>query len=126
MHQAAPNIEEIFFAALEIEGRDARSAFLDQVCGDPELRRRVERLLARDVQASGFLESPAAPPTVTVETTSLPQNPDSSIGPYKLMEEIGEGGMGVVYVAEQSKPVRRKVALKIIKPGMDTKQVIAR
>ena len=50
----------------------------------------------------------------------------SVIGPYKLMEQIGEGGMGVVYVAEQSKPVRRKVALKIIKPGMDTKQVISR
>ena len=71
MHQAAPNIEEIFFAALAIEGRDARSAFLDQTCGDPELRRRVERLLARDAQASSFLESPAAPPTVTVESPSL-------------------------------------------------------
>jgi serine/threonine protein kinase/tetratricopeptide (TPR) repeat protein len=126
MHQAAPNIEEIFFAALEIEGRDARSAFLDQACGNPELRRRVERLLARDAQASGFLESPAAPPTVTVESPSLSEGPGTVIGPYKLREQIGEGGMGVVYVAEQAQPVRRKVALKIIKPGMDTRQVIAR
>ena len=126
MHQAAPNIEEIFFAALEIEGRDARSAFLDQACGDPELRRRVERLLARDAQASGFLESPAAPPTVTVESPRLSEGPGTVIGPYKLMEQIGEGGMGVVYVAEQTHPVRRKVALKVIKPGMDSRQVIAR
>jgi serine/threonine protein kinase len=126
MHQAAPNLEEIFFAALEIEDRDARSAFLDQACGDPELRRRVERLLARDAQASGFLESPAAPPTVTFESPSLSEGPGTVIGPYKLREQIGEGGMGVVYVAEQTQPVRRKVALKIIKPGMDTRQVIAR
>ena len=108
MHQAAPNLEEIFFAALEIEDRDARSAFLDQACGDPELRRRVERLLARDAQASGFLESPAAPPTVTVESPSLSEGPGTVIGPYKLREQIGEGGMGVVYVAEQAQPVRRK------------------
>jgi serine/threonine protein kinase/tetratricopeptide (TPR) repeat protein len=126
MHQAAPNIEEIFFAALDIEGRDARSAFLDQACVDPELRRRVERLLARDAQASNFLESSAAPPRVTVESPSLPERTGTVIGPYKLREKIGEGGMGVVYVAEQHQPVRRKVALKIIKPGMDTKQVIAR
>jgi serine/threonine protein kinase/tetratricopeptide (TPR) repeat protein len=126
MHHAAPNIEEIFSAALEIEGRDARSAFLDQACGDPELRRRVERLLARDAQASGFLESPVAPPTATAESPSLSEGPGTSIGPYKLREQIGEGGMGVVYVAEQTEPVRRKVALKIIKPGMDSKQIIAR
>jgi serine/threonine protein kinase/tetratricopeptide (TPR) repeat protein len=126
MNKAAPNIEEIFFAALEIKGRDARSAFLDEACGDPELRRRVERLLARDAQASGFLESPASTPTVTVESPSLSEGPGTAIGPYKLMEQIGEGGMGVVYVAEQTQPVRRRVALKVIKPGMDSRQVVAR
>src|SRR3954469_23363134 len=112
MHRAAPNIEEIFFAALEIDSRDARSAFLDQACGDPELKRRVERLLARDAQASGFLESPAAPPTVTVETPSVSEAPGTVIGPYKLLEQIGEGGFGAVFMAEQTQPVRRKVALK--------------
>src|SRR5437763_12582630 len=128
MQQAAPSVEELFFAALELEGSEARSAFLDRHCGDPELRRRVEELLAGDAQGSDFLEAPASIPTVTVAHDSRlgVEEPGTVIGPYKLREQIGEGGMGVVYVAEQTQPVRRKVALKIIKPGMDTKQVIAR
>jgi serine/threonine protein kinase/tetratricopeptide (TPR) repeat protein len=128
MNQPAPGIEEIFFAALELEGPDARSSFLDKVCGDPALRQRVERLLAQDAQASGFLESPAPFPTATTrpDDPSAVEVPGTVIGPYKLLEQIGEGGMGFVYMAEQTQPVRRKVALKIIKPGMDTKQVIAR
>jgi eukaryotic-like serine/threonine-protein kinase len=125
-HQTAANVEEIFLAALEIEGLEARSSYLDKVCGDVELRRHVERLLALDAGASGFLASPPSPPTITVESSGLSEGPGTVIGPYKLMEQIGEGGMGVVYVAEQHQPIRRKVALKIIKPGMDTKQVIAR
>src|SRR5690242_20193999 len=115
MHQAASKVEEIFCAALEIEGPEARSAYLDEVCDDRELRRRVERLLSLDARAGDFLESPAAPPTVTQDGPP-PEPPGTAIGPYKLLEAIGEGGMGVVYVAEQSQPVRRKVALKIIKP----------
>src|SRR4051812_9359230 len=103
MHQAARNIEEIFFAALELDGPDVRSSFLDRACGDPEVRQRVERLLARDAQASGFLESPAAPLTLTVESSRPSEGPGTIIGPYKLMEQIGEGGMGVVYVAEQAR-----------------------
>jgi serine/threonine protein kinase len=102
---------------------------LDRVCGtDRSLRDRVEGLLGAHVEGDGFLESPAAAPTVTVTPDGHigPEEPGTTIGPYKLMEQIGEGGMGVVYVAEQHQPVRRKVALKIIKPGMDTKQVIAR
>jgi serine/threonine protein kinase len=126
MHQPDPNVEAIFLAALELEGPEARSSYLDEVCGHTELRRHVERLLALDARASGFLESPAAPPTLTVEPTSLAERPGTVIGPYKLREPIGEGGMGVVFLAEQHQPMRRKVALKIIKPGMDTRQVIAR
>ena len=71
MHQTTPNVEEIFLAALEIEGPEARSSYLDQACGDPELRRHVERLLALDARASGFLKPPAAPPTITVESPRL-------------------------------------------------------
>jgi serine/threonine protein kinase len=126
MQQPNPNVEEIFFAALEIEGREARSAYLDEACGDPELRRHVERLLALDAQASGFLESPAAPTTITVEAPSLAEGPGTVIGPYKLLQQIGEGGMGAVFMAEQDKPVRRRVALKVIKPGMDSALVLAR
>src|SRR5262245_26717373 len=126
MQQAAPNCEALFFAALELESPADRMAFLDRHCGHTELRRQIEELLDLDAQASGFLESPAAPPTDMVESPSVSEGPGTVIGPYKLMEQIGEGGMGVVYVAEQTQPVRRRVALKVIKPGMDTNRVIAR
>jgi serine/threonine protein kinase len=126
MKQTVPRAEEIFFAAVEIEGADARSAYLDEVCGDPELRRHVERLLALDARADSFLESPASAPTLTAGPPGPPEGLGTVIGPYKLREQIGEGGMGVVFVAEQARPVRRRVALKVIKPGMDTKRVIAR
>src|SRR5262245_55794321 len=116
------NIEAIFSGALEISSAEARAAYLDRACAaDPELRRQVESLIDAHDRAGRFLASP----TVSFESGS-PEPVGSTIGPYKLREQIGEGGMGVVYVAEQAQPVRRKVALKIIKPGMDTKQVIAR
>src|SRR5207244_10485350 len=89
------------------------------------LRAEVERLLANHFRAGGFLERPAA----VLETGALPpadQALGMMIGPYKLLEQIGEGGMGTVFMAEQTQPVQRKVALKVIKPGMDSKQVIAR
>src|SRR5262249_43050414 len=107
---------------------DARSAFLDRACGDPDVRRRVERLLALDPEANRFLEAPASSPTVTAAHESRPvvEESASTIGPYKLLEPIGEGGMGIVYMSEQTEPVRRRVALKVIKPGMDSKQVVAR
>jgi serine/threonine protein kinase len=128
MHHVASNVEELFNAALELKSSEARSAFLDRACGDTELRRRVERLLALDPEAMDFLEAPAAMPTVTADPSSRPvvEEPGTVLGPYRLLEPIGEGGMGVVYVAEQTHPVRRRVALKIIKPGMDSKQVVAR
>src|SRR6188472_2506049 len=103
MHQTALKAEEIFYAALEVDGSEARSAYLDSVCGDKELRRRVEWLLAHDAQASSFLETPGSSSTVTAAHGSRQgiEDPGTVIGPYKLMEQIGEGGMGVVYVAEQ-------------------------
>jgi serine/threonine protein kinase len=128
MQQAAPNVEELFLAALELESPVDRSAFLDRHCGHTELRRQVEEFLDLDAQARGFLEAPAAMPAVTIAGDARLgiEGPGAVIGPYKLLEPIGDGGMGVVYMAEQTQPVRRKVALKIIKPGMDTRQVIAR
>jgi serine/threonine protein kinase/tetratricopeptide (TPR) repeat protein len=120
---------EIFSEALELTSAEERAAYLDRACGpDRSLRGRVEGLLGAHVEGDSFLESPAAAPSVTATPGDRigPEGPGTTIGPYKLMEPIGEGGMGVVYVAEQSQPVRRRVALKVIKPGMDTRQVIAR
>ncbi len=98
---------------------------LEQACGDDDaLFRRVSGLLRAHVKAESFLDEPAFDVGITVDLAELTTG--STVGPYKLMEQIGEGGMGIVYVAEQSQPVRRKVALKVIKPGMDTRQVIAR
>src|SRR5262249_47732160 len=103
-----------------------RAAYLTQHCGgDAELRAAVERLLAAHEQPAKVLDwAPASAPTEVY--VPLSEQPGSKVGAYKLMELIGEGGFGLVYVAEQTHPVRRKVALKLIKPGMDSKQVIAR
>src|SRR5262249_13261970 len=92
-------------------------------------RQRLEALLREHAELGSFLESPpAAMASGAGPTIAYPRSegPGTIIGPYKLLESIGEGGMGTVYMTEQVRPVRRKVALKIIKPGMDTKQVIAR
>ena len=127
MSPQAPSPDEIFFAALEQDSAEARAAYLDEVCGsDRELRRRVERLLDAQPQVGSFLDAPAVGATLTFGPPPGLEAPGTTIGPYKLLEAIGEGGMGTVFMAEQTSPVRRKVALKIIKPGMDSRQVIAR
>jgi serine/threonine protein kinase len=124
---AGPNVDSIFCAAVEIESAQQRAAYLDQACGlDQQVRGRVEKLLEAHFQAGSFLHQPAAGLNGTVEVPPGQEGPGSVIGPYKLLQEIGEGGMGTVYMAEQQEPVRRMVALKIIKPGMDSAQVIAR
>jgi WD40 repeat protein/serine/threonine protein kinase len=125
MAEDVPDIEAVFFAARQKEPAD-RTAYLDQVCaGKPELRRRIEQLLSAQAEIGSFLEAPASQAGATIDE-SLAERPGMMIGQYKLLEQIGEGGFGVVYMAEQQAPVRRKVALKILKPGMDTRQVIAR
>jgi serine/threonine protein kinase/Flp pilus assembly protein TadD len=131
---------EVFEVALEMPA-ERRVAYLDGVCGtDAALRQRLEALLRKNDQAGSFLEQPAAhlpsPPwgsraggeglLRTVDEPAVTERPGTVIGPYKLLEQIGEGGFGVVFMAEQTQPVRRKVALKVLKPGMDTKQVVAR
>jgi serine/threonine protein kinase/tetratricopeptide (TPR) repeat protein len=116
----------IFLALLEIDDPAERSLYLDRACaGDAALRWQVEQLLKAHEDPARFMDRPAP---VLVATTGEPitERPGTMIGAYKLMEQIGEGGMGLVFVAEQQQPVRRKVALKVIKPGMDTRQVIAR
>jgi WD40 repeat protein/serine/threonine protein kinase len=122
------DLDEIFYDALQVEDPVARAAYLDEACGrDTAQRHRVERLLAAEpLVDSRFLETPAALPSFALRSTSSKEGPGSIIGPYKLLEQIGEGGMGTIYMAEQMMPVRRKVALKIIKPGMDSRQVVAR
>ncbi len=118
--------QSLFIAALEKEDPAERAAFLDQACaGDAALRQRIDRLLARHEQTGEFLEPPL-PRLALPEDSPAGERPGAMVGPYRLMEEIGEGGMGLVYVAEQQHPVRRKVALKLIKPGMDSRQVVAR
>jgi hypothetical protein len=123
-------VESIFLKAIELESTTDRQAYLDTACDDDsDLRNRVERLLGAHPKLGDFLQNEApgiTPNAATIEMPPLTETVGSIIGPYKLMKQIGEGGMGVVYVAQQEEPVKRKVALKIIKPGMDTKQVIAR
>jgi WD40 repeat protein/serine/threonine protein kinase len=118
------NIERIFWDAYEIAAEDDRAAYLDRVCGDDaRLRRQVSRLLKVRAEADDFLEPRAALATFDEPVLDMP---GTVIGPYKLLEQIGEGGFGVVFMAEQQQPVRRKVAVKVVKPGMDTRQVVAR
>ena len=118
--------KEIFLEAVERYAPEDWSQYLDQVCPDnPDLRNRVERLLEAHASDESMLDSPAVVAASTVDHFN-PEIPGTCIGPYKILQCIGEGGMGVVYMAEQEKPVKRRVALKIIKPGMDTRQVIAR
>jgi serine/threonine protein kinase/tetratricopeptide (TPR) repeat protein len=127
--------ETVFFAALALDDPARRAAYLDEACGaNVELRRRVDQLLAAHPQVGSFLqEGPTADRVpsgngggdATIDVP-IPERPGTVIGPYKLLEQIGEGGFGVVFLAEQTQPVRRKVALKVLKPGMDTRQVVAR
>jgi serine/threonine protein kinase len=124
-------LESIFFAALEKHSPGERIAFLDEACADDAaLRGSVERMLSAQAKAGSFLETPAsglgATPGDTEIFPRVSEGPGTVIGPYKLLQQIGEGGMGVVFMAEQTQPLQRTVALKIIKPGMDTRQVIAR
>ena len=118
------NEESIFAAAIKLDTERARSAFLDEACASDEaMRDRIDALVRSHQEASGLL-NPREADTADLQPTM--EKVGATIGPYKLLQQIGEGGFGVVYMAEQQHPVRRKVALKIIKPGMDTKEVIAR
>ena len=128
--ESLPDIDVIFHAALEIVDQDDRRTYLDAACGaDLDLRRRVESLLDADLHADDFFTTAMAVPNQereAVALTSAVETPGTRIDRYKLLQQIGEGGFGTVWMAEQTEPVKRRVALKIIKLGMDTREVIAR
>ena len=126
MENLSEKMREVFSQALEKADPKERSKFLDHACGDDHnLREKVDALIILHGQAGNFLESPPFIDQPAMD--NLPEeSPGTLIGRYKLLEKIGEGGMAVVYMAEQERPIRRKVALKVIKLGMDTRQVIAR
>ena len=120
----------LFQAAAQLSGAE-RTVFLNGAChGDPALRQRLDALLAAQDQPDSLPVKAAPAAKATIKLDLAPEPPDEAVGQtlgrYKLWERVGEGGCGVVYVAEQTQPVRRRVALNVIKLGMDTKQVVAR
>jgi serine/threonine protein kinase/Flp pilus assembly protein TadD len=126
MADSLADVKSIFGDALELRSPAERAAYLDQACGgDPRLRAEVESLLRARQDAGCFLASPGSAAGAAAEEP-FSERAGTVLGPYKLLEQIGEGGFGVVFLAEQKEPLRRKVALKVLKPGMDSRQVVAR
>ncbi|HEX2474156.1 MAG TPA: protein kinase [Lacipirellulaceae bacterium] len=119
--------QDIYVEAMNRQDAGDRRLFLDQACGkNSDLRARLDKLIQHSDRVGSFLEYPPEPLSMTAEAVIDADVIGRQIGPYGIQEQIGEGGMGVVFLAEQQRPVRRQVALKVIKPGMDTRQVIAR
>src|SRR5215471_9192474 len=126
MPPSPDQVESILAAAVDIDSEAKRREFVERACaGDADLKRRVEELIENHFRAGSFLESPAPDLVATVEEPTR-ERTGAAVGPYKLLEQVGEGGFGVVFMAEQQQPLRRRVALKVLKPGMDTGQVVAR
>jgi serine/threonine protein kinase/tetratricopeptide (TPR) repeat protein len=127
-----PSVETILSESVAIPTAADRAAYLDRACGDDQnLRAQLEKLVADHFRAGSFLERPPVSPLAPDETAGYePAGTGPAVGtrvgPYVLREQIGEGGMGLVFVADQTEPVKRRVALKVIKPGMDTREVVAR
>jgi len=120
-------MQQVFLAAVEQHRPDDWDAYLDEACaGDEELRGQVAMLLKAHAEGGGPPGRAALASDQTTIFQPLTEGPGTVIGSYKLLEQIGEGGFGVVFLAEQQEPIRRKVALKVLKPGMDTRHVIAR
>ena len=128
MNPTTNRAKDLFLDALALDAPADRAAFLGRACGDDAaLRADVDGLLAHHAGLGSFLASgPADPDRTAAFDAPTAEGPGATIGAYKLLEQIGEGGFGVVFLAEQTHPVRRRVALKVLKPGMDTRQVVAR
>ena len=123
----SPSIEEILEITVKLPTPQERAAYLRGACaGDDAIREKVESLLDAHDGASGFMPTDPGERAITLPDRPLSEGPGTVVGRYKLLQLIAEGGMGTVFMAEQTDPLRRKVALKIIKLGMDTKSVIAR
>jgi serine/threonine protein kinase len=126
MGRRSSRAKSIFLDAIDGHAPERWPAFVERACaGDALLRTEVEKLLRAQAALGSFHEAPRSSLTATVDAP-VPERPGTQVGPYKLLRPIGEGGMGVVYLADQERPVRRRVAVKVIKPGLDTAQVIAR
>src|SRR5262249_14325772 len=120
-------LREVFLAAVERHRPEDWDAYLNQACADDdELRRQVKLLLKAHLEAGSVPGEAGSEPDQTGAYLTAAEAPGQGIGPYKLLEQIGEGGMGTVWMAQQTEPVKRLVALKLIKAGMDSKPVIAR
>jgi serine/threonine protein kinase/tetratricopeptide (TPR) repeat protein len=127
MSASQPNIEAIFHAARDIPDSDRRREYVREACGgDVDRIDHVEALLEAADRPDSLLDRPAAGIPVATVDQPAPERPGTVIGPYKLLQQIGEGGMGTVWMAQQTEPVKRVVAVKLIKAGMDSKHVIAR
>jgi serine/threonine protein kinase len=127
MNNISAKARSIFTSAVEEYSPEQWDRFLDDACrGDDALRRRVELLLRAHQGEDSFLDRGDDDQADLPSDRPIAEGPGSVIGPYKLLQQIGEGGFGVVFLAEQERPVKRRVALKVIKPGMDTREVIAR
>jgi len=139
MAESSNRPKDLFLKALDLPSPAERAAFLAQECGgDEALRRQIEAMLQAHATPDSFLEKPAVEVGATVDAVPVPEKdraaegrpsaegPGTRVGPYKLLQKLGEGGMGAVFLAEQQEPVRRMVALKIIKQGMDSAQIVAR
>jgi serine/threonine protein kinase len=119
--------ESIFLEAIEQESAEERRTYLDRVCAhDPQLRQDVEDLLTAHDRLCQSPRSTPGPHAQTVAEAPAGEGLGEAIGPYQLREVLGEGGFGIIYRAEQQAPIRRTVALKLIKPGMDSRQILAR
>src|SRR5208282_1207581 len=127
MSSGSKSVKQIFTEAVEQIPPEQWNAYLDQACGaDTALRQRVEELLKAHVADGSLLDNPAVNRDATLVPSPIAEGPGTTIGSYKLIEQVGEGGMGTVFMAQQAEPVKRVVAVKIVKPGMDSKAVLTR